>query len=400
MTTSSAAPTGLAPERVRGAVWSVLAVFAINGLGYATWSSRIPAIKSTLALDPAQLGLLLMCVSAGSLIGLPTAGHVTARIGARRTVIASVVVYCLGLVGLGLGTDLAHSIPLAAAGLFLIGLGNGTWDVAMNLEGALVEQVRGRAIMPWFHAAFSGGTVLMALAAAGLAFLGVPVWAHLIAVAAIWPLLGWLSVRGFLPGDVTEDESDDAPKTTAASAWLEPRTLLIGVVVMIAAMTEGTANDWMSVALVEGHHLPQWAGILGFATFLGAMTVGRLIGTSALDRFGRVPVLRVLFVLAAIGAALVVFGGTVGAFVGAAIWGVGASLGFPVGMSAASDDPRRAAARVSVVSTIGYTAFLGGPPLLGFLGAHVGVLQSLLLVGGLAVVALLLVPVTRPQQDR
>ena len=78
---------------------------------------------------------------------------------------------------------------------------------------------------------------------------------------------------------------------------------------------------------------------------------------------------------------------------------MGASLGFPVGMSAASDDPRRAAVRVSVVSTIGYLAFLAGPPFLGFLGNHVGVLHSLLLVGGLAVIALLLVPVTREQRD-
>ena len=191
----------------------------------------------------------------------------------------------------------------------------------------------------------------------------------------------------------------DEARPSSTSAWREPRTLLIGVVVLVAAMTEGTANDWVSVALVEGYDLPQWAGILGFATFLSAMTIGRLLGTSALDRYGRVPVLRVLFVMAAIGSLLVVFGGPVLAFVGAAIWGVGASLGFPVGMSAASDDPRRAAVRVSVVSTIGYLAFLAGPPFLGFLGNHVGVLHSLLLVGGLAVIALLLVPVTREQRD-
>lgn len=394
--------TTLSPERVRQAVWAVVAVFAVNGMGFATWSSRIPAIKSSLGLDPGQLGVLLMCVSAGSLLGLPAAGSITARIGAVRTVMSGLAVFCVGLVVLGVGTDLAHSAIVAGVGLFLVGLGIGTWDVSMNIEGAAVEQHLGRAIMPWFHAAFSGGTVLMALAAAGLAWAGVPVWAHLTGVALLWPLLGWLSVRGFLPRAVEEadtEATDDEARPSSTSAWREPRTLLIGVVVLVAAMTEGTANDWVSVALVEGYDLPQWAGILGFATFLSAMTIGRLLGTSALDRYGRVPVLRVLFVMAAIGSLVVVFGGPVLAFVGAAIWGVGASLGFPVGMSAASDAPRRAAVRVSVVSTIGYLAFLAGPPFLGFLGNHVGVLHSLLLVGGLAVIALLLVPVTREQRD-
>ena len=152
------------------------------------------------------------------------------------------------------------------------------------------------------------------------------------------------------------------------SAWLEPRTLLIGVVVFAAAFTEGTANDWLAVAFVEGHELPAWAGVLAFATFLTFMTLGRIAGTGLLDRFGRVPVLRVSFALAAVGAALVILGNPWVAFVGTAVWGVGAALGFPVGLSASADDAERAAARMSVVATIGYVAFIAGPPVLGLLG--------------------------------
>ncbi len=135
--------------------------------------------------------------------------------------------------------------------------------------------------------------------------------------------------------------------------------------------------------------------MLGFATFLSFMTIGRILGTSLLDKHGRVAMLRGTFALAVVGAAMVIFGGTVLAFIGAALWGLGASLGFPVGMSAAADDPARAAARVSVVSTIGYLAFLAGPPLLGFLGDHVGVLRSLVVVGGMVALALLAVPAVR-----
>ena len=100
-------------------------------------------------------------------------------------------------------------------------------------------------------------------------------------------------------------------------------------------------------------------------------------------------------VSAAVGSLLVVLGTTALAFVGVVLWGVGASLGFPVGMSAASDNPVRAAARVSVVSTIGYVAFLAGPPVIGWLGDHVGVLRSLLVVGVLALIVLPLVGATR-----
>jgi MFS family permease len=125
------------------------------------------------------------------------------------------------------------------------------------------------------------------------------------------------------------------------------------------------------------------------------MTGGRLLGVRLLDRHGRVPVLRALFALATLGSLLVVLGSTPVAFVGVVLWGIGASLGFPIGMSAAADDPARAAARLSVVSTIGYLAFIAGPPLLGLLGDHVGVLRSLLVVGLLALPAIAAVPAVR-----
>ena len=88
------------------------------------------------------------------------------------------------------------------------------------------------------------------------------------------------------------------------------------------------------------------------------------------------------------------------AFVGTAVWGLGASLGFPVGMSAAADDPSRAAPRLSTVSSIGYCAFLAGPPALGFLGDQFGSLRSLLLVGAVGALAILVVPIARPLPAR
>ena len=232
--------------------------------------------------------------------------------------------------------------------------------------------------MPHFHATFSGGTVLTALLGAGLSWANVPIL-RTCRSSPSWSR--WLAcgpLRSCLPHEATAAGATAAHKATtgekSASAWREPRTLLIGLVVLVAAFTEGTANDWLAVAFHEGHQLPTWAGVLAFATFLTCMTVGRIVGTSLLDKHGRVPVLRVCFTLAIIGSAMVIFGNAWLAFVGAAIWGVGASLGFPVGMSAAADDQARAAARMSVIATIGYAAF---PPVLppGLPGRPLGCAQ-------------------------
>jgi cyanate permease len=127
------------------------------------------------------------------------------------------------------------------------------------------------------------------------------------------------------------------------------------------------------------------------------MTTGRWFGTQVLDRFGRVATLRASAVVALVGLMLVVFGTVLPlAVLGSVLWGLGAALGFPVGMSAAADDPTRSAARVSVVASVGYTAFLAGPPLIGFLGDHVGVLKALTVTAGLLGLAALIAGTTAP----
>lgn len=376
----------------------LFAVFAINGFAFATWMSRIPDVKDALSLTPGQLSLLLLSISVGALTGLPLAGRVSSRIGAKNTVRLGVAIFTPGVLWAAAAVTFSSSMYLAIPGLFLVGLGNGSWDVAQNIEGTIVERGVKRAIMPWFHAAFSGGTVLGALIGAGIVALRVSILTHVAVVAvgvvavALWGTSTFLSQSGEPPQAARTD--DGAPRGER-SAWLEPRTLLIGLMVMAAAFAEGTANDWMAVAFVEGHGVDNALGVVALAVFLAFMTLGRLLGTRLLDRYGRIPVLRLMFAMAILGCLLVVHGNTVTAFLGTAVWGVGASLGFPVGMSAAADDPARAPLRISVVSTVGYGAFLGGPPLLGFLGDQVGVLNALLAVGAISLIALFVVPAAK-----
>ena len=367
--------------------------FFLNGLVFASWVSRIPEVRSTFELSNGGLGLVLLAIALGSVLALPTTGAAINAWGTVRVVRIGAAAATAGMLTAALG--LGHLLPVTVVGLFAYGLGIGVWDVAMNVEGAEVERGLRRTIMPRFHAGFSGGTVVGALSGALLIELDVPAAVHLVGVVLLAIVLVWRTSPSFLP--VAERHEDQ--QTSAASAWLEPRTLLIGVMVLALAMTEGTANDWLAVALVDGHDVSHAMGVAGFAVFVVAMTAGRFVGTGLIDRFGRVAVLWSTMVVAGAGVLLIVFAEQPGLVVtGIVLWGVGASLGFPVGMSAAADDPVRAASRVSVVSTIGYAAFLAGPPFLGFVGDQVGTLKALLVVAVLLMPAALVVPAAREQR--
>jgi len=397
-----------ADRAVRSARTAVFAVFGLNGFNFANWAARIPALRDDLSLTAAEVGLLLLVGSVGSILALPFVGLVVQRMGARRTVAVFAVANTVGLLVASAGIATGHLI-MVGAGLMIFGIGTGTWDAAMNIEGAAVEQRLGRAIMPRFHAAFSFGTMAGAGVGATAAAAHLSVFSHL-AISLSLSLAGVLwAVRSFLPAG---NMADIAPGTTtspavsvpdvsrarkAFGAWLEPRTLMIGLVVLAAALTEGSANDWVGLAVVDGFDQTHAVGALVFGLFVTAMTTMRLLGTGLLDRHGRVAVLRLCAMLSILG--LLLFGLAPNlplALVGVVLWGVGAALGFPVGMSAASDDPVRAATRVSVVSTIGYTAFLAGPPLLGLLAAQVGYRHALLAIAVPVIVGLLVLRAAAP----
>lgn len=381
--------TGLAPGRVRLAV---AATFFLNGFAFASWAGRIPDVRAALDLDAPELGLLLLAMSGGSVLMLASAGIVIHHLGPQRVLLSAAVLLGASLAAVAVGVSALGSVPVTALALCGYGVATGAWDVAMNVEGAEVERVSGRPIMSWLHAAFSLGTV----AGAGVAVIGAhattSLLPHLLPLGLLVAALAVLAGTGYTG---RRAEQDAAPGV--GRAWLELRTLQIGLLVLVLALTEGTANDWLAVALEDGYDVSRTTAVLGFAGFVTAMTLGRLLGPTLLERHGRVRTVGATMVLSLVGVVLVVLGGTPWLVVpGILLWGVGASLGFPVGMSAAADDPVRAAARVSVVSTVGYTAFLAGPPLLGFLAGEVGTLDALLVLGVLVLAALPLVRSLRP----
>jgi MFS family permease len=376
---------------------AVATVFILNGLLFATLFSRVPDIRERLELSNGRLGLLLLSISIGSLIGLPASGRLVDRFSARGVVRGGAVLTLVGLSLVTLGVTGLDFIPLVAAGLGCYGFGTAVWDVAMNVEGAEVERRLGYTVLPRFHAGYSLGAIGGAGVGVVAAWGGVPLPVHVLLVSAATVGVVVVSSRTFLPA---EPHDEDEAGTPGRSAWLEPRTVAIGAMVLAFTLAEGSAGDWLALALVDGYGARHFVGVAGFGLFVTAMTVGRVVGPTLLDRFGRVPVLLTSAVAAFAGLLLVITSGQPAvAGLGIVVWGLGAALGFPVGMSAAADDPKRAARRVSVVSTVGYGAFLTGPPLLGFVGNHVGTLESLyVVVAAMVPAALLVLAVRTPRQ--
>ena len=373
---------------------AVALVFALNGFCFATLASRVPDLRESLDLSNGALGALLLSIAVGSMIGMPASGHLIERWGAGAVIRLGALVDLLGLVLAGISAGNGF-IAGTAVGLLAYGFGTGTWDVAMNVDGAAVERELGRSIMPRFHAGWSLGTFTGAGVGAAAAGLGVPLAVHYSVVPALAVAVAVVASRRLLPAGHAMDQVDAAD---ARSAWLEPRTLAIGFMVLAFTLAEGAANDWLALSLVDGYDARHWIGVLGFALFVASMTVGRLGGPVVLDRFGRAPAMLASALVATVGVLVVVWTGVAAlAVIGIVLWGLGAALGFPVGMSAAGDDPTRSARRVSVVSTIGYGAFLSGPPLLGFVGNHVGTLDSLLVIPiAMVPAAMLVASVRRP----
>jgi MFS family permease len=380
------------PQLVRWRT-AIFAIFLASGLSIATWASRVPAIKITLDVDNIQIGLMLLGAGIASIVGLSLATPVLARFGARKGMLVAMLTFAAGVAVIGIGTDVVGSYVVVICGLALFGLGNGAVDVMMNVEGAAIEKQTGKTILPLFHGFFSFGTVIGAGIGALAAAWQINVLFHTLVMAVAIVVIAFVTHANVPARDLTGDVAaeGDSPHWrdrlhTALEAWREPRTYALGVIMLGMAFAEGGANDWLALGMVEGHDASPALGALGLTVFSVSMTVVRVFGGPLVDRFGRVATLRVLSALAAAGLLLFILAPNLPlVFVGAALWGAGVSLGFPLGMSAAADDPAKAAARVSAAATIGYISFLCGPPILGLISEQVGLLNTLYILVALAV---------------
>ncbi|EGE42989.1 MULTISPECIES: MFS transporter [Streptomyces] len=366
-----------------------------TGVSMASWVARTPAVRDALDVSTGSMGLVLFGLSIGSMAGVLASGGLVRAHGGRRVIAVGAGLLVAGLLVIAGGAALEVSAGVFG-GLALFGAGMGLAEVAFNIEGAAVERTLGRPVLPVLHGCFSLGTVVGALLGMGLTAVHFPVGRHLAVVALAVAAAGVWTVRAIPAGTGREEPAaGDGGRTggwrAQVAVWRDRRLVLIGLIVLAMAFAEGSANDWLPLLMVDGHGTSATAGSLTFMLFAVAMTTGRFTGGPLLVRYGPAAVVRASALVAAVGVALVVFSDNA-LLAGAAVvlWGLGASLGFPVTISAAGEGVRNASARVAAVSTAGYAAFLVGPPSLGFLADHVGLRNAmvvvLVLLGGAALI--------------
>ena len=389
-------------------------VCACLGFGTSAWLSRLPDVRDALSLTPAMIGTMLLIASLGSLLTLPTSGPLVTAIGARASGRIGVSIWALGVSCAGAGA-LHASIPLATLGLVLLAAGNGLWGATMNIEAGLVQAAVRRTVVPIIQAMYAVGMLSGALLGALASQLGLPLGVHLFGLAALELIACGTAVGFYLTKeevasiapvkdtDSGEGEEASSKKTKGLTrvAWREKQTVLIALMVMSAGLVEGAANDWLNLSMVDGYGFSTAAASAAFAFFLLMMTIMRFASPRLEARLGAPALLRITFFGAVVGLLLVAFAPhhTL-AVAGVALWGIGASLGFPLGISALSTDPVMTPARVSVLSTVNYGAALIGPPLLGIIADHIGYHRALAFVALPVLLAIVLAGQVPDQRGR
>lgn len=340
-------------------------VFFIAGFGMAAWAPLVPFAKARAQLDEGALGLLLLCLGAGSIAAMPVAGALAARWGCRMVIAASTILLCLAL---PLLASLSGFAGLAAS-LLAFGAGVGSLDVAMNIQAVIVERAGGRTMMSGFHGMFSlGGIAGPGCVAVFLALGASP-------VLAAWGVVGGIVLALVLaaPRLLPYGSRSDGP------AFAIPRGIVvfIGILCFVVFLAEGSLLDWSAVFLASVHGMDPARAGLGYAAFAVTMTIGRLTGDRVVSRLGPVRIVAIGGAVAAAGTFLATLGPNwQTALVGYALVGAGCANIVPVLFSATgrqTDMPESVA--IPAIITMGYAGILAGPAGIGFL-AHAFNLQA------------------------
>jgi MFS family permease len=366
---------------------AVYALFFANGVGWASWASRLPALTDKLGLSEGSLGLALFGATIGLFVAATSTAFLVLRFGSRLVTVLAGFAMCLVLPLIGL----APSAVAFAAALVAYGLSNGSFDLASNARAVVVERAAGRAMMSGFHALFSAGAIVGAASAALLAAADVPIEVHLSALGVLLGLVVLVAGRALGDGELGREA------TGPALAW--PGRALLGVAALAfcVLLAEGAVFDWSAVYLSTVAGATPAVAAMGLAVFQSAMMVGRLAGDRAADRVGAATLVRTGAVVGGIGfAGALLFPGVPTVLVGYFLLGLGIAASFPLAMSAAARNPRIATSiALGATTASGYTGFVLGPPLIGFVAEGTNLQIGLAVVVVCLVAAAALAPAVR-----
>lgn len=381
---------------LRRARLGAFGIFFIVGFITAVWLVNIPAVQKATDISHAVLGVLILGLGLGSLVAMQFIGFLIDRLGSRFTTLLAVA---LMIVAVNLPGFATNAVTLGIA-LFILGIGLGGADVAMNHQAVIVERQYPRPIMSTFHAFYSFGGA----AGAGLGALAQAVnldlhWAlagaaiiGLVVVALCGSsLLSRSEERAFEAQSVAADESANG---TLAPADARRKIVALAILAFLLMLSEGVANDWSALHAVEHLDQPEAAASLAYGAFAVAMTIGRLLADRVSHAVGALNVVRYGSAISAVGLLVVVLSMSFPLTVaGWAIFGIGMSGIIPQIFTAAGNiDKARSGVILSRVVGAGYFGILAGPAVIGILGGSIGLTMAFILPIAFCALGVLLAP--------
>jgi MFS family permease len=344
---------------------------------------RLPEIKELLGVSTSELGLLLFAGAVGSILALSLAARIISRLGTRPQMLGGFYLVALGLIGQAFAAT-TDSIALFAVCIFVTGFGFGIVDVPLNVDGASIEGKRGRSVLPRLHAAFSVGALSGAAIGTLCIALSVDILTQMIILCSTQMILP-IVVRRFVPQHTGQEEhhkNAEVEKPEKINLFKDKRIMFLGIGILCITLAEGAAVDWLALTVVKDFGESATNAGIAFAIFNLTMTITRFFGGNISDRFGRRNTLQVMAIIGAVGVLMMIFGTSViFAWIGAALWGIGSALGFPLFISEAGEG-ENATRRVALITVFGYMAFLVGPPTLGLVAEFTGLRAMLYLIAG------------------
>ncbi|MGN6327012.1 MFS transporter [Pseudolysinimonas sp.] len=359
-----------------------LTAYVIGGMLASTWGPRLPDLTRELHVTTGEIGAVLAVANLGLLAGLVVASPAARILGARRAVAVALAVIALCLGAAALVVAAGAVLPFAVV-LTVLGFAVGALDVLINAEGAAIEHDTGRSFLPLLHALWLGGAAAGAAVGAACAGLGISAAMQAAGLAVFVVILG-VGIVVSLPRAIpVPDEAigGGIGGRGRARVWTDPRLIALGALIFGVELAEGSARTWIPLAVESGLHRSDAVAAL-FVTVFSITTAGfRAVSGPVVDRIGRIVVVRVTIAVGAVGVALFILGGSfLPVLIGTLLWAVGNSVAGPLAMSAAAEGGAGAAARIGVVSTIGFAAGLAGPPVIGLLAQDAGIIPALWLL--------------------
>jgi MFS family permease len=351
------------------------------GISLATWAPLVPYVKARLDVDEAIFGVLLLCVGIGAVGSMPLCQRLVVRFGCRKVICTGAAMICFSFPFLAILAD----VPAMAIALLVFGAGLGFVDVAMNIQGTIIERQSGESLMSGFHGLLSVGGIAGslfggALLSGGASPFGVAAMLVVVMVVVLLRCARHLDAEG--------------PENGKTSALALPRgvVVLIGAIAVGSFLVEGAMLDWSALFLTSVKSYPTDRAGFGYFGFSLTMAIGRFFGDALITRFGARLVIFVGGVLGALGIFIAIFSPTgMGAIVGFAVCGAGCAYIVPILFAAAGRqkamDPTVA---ISAITTLGYGGSLVGPAAIGFIANAIGLrpafglLATLLLFAAIA----------------